>query len=120
LALQELGLSMPQFIDLCIMCGCDYATNIRGIGAVRALNLIKQHGSVEAAVAVRRLHPQMPCGFCSGGGDSSKSLCCKHHGVMLMQLDNVALHMYMRIRAPVHDVAQCACILADSLSSGLG
>jgi hypothetical protein len=55
LSLQELGLSMPQFIDLCIMCGCDYANNIRGIGAVRALNLIKQHGSVEAAVAVSRL-----------------------------------------------------------------
>jgi flap endonuclease-1 len=43
---------MSQFIDLCIMCGCDYASNIRGIGAVRALNLIKQHGSLEAAVAV--------------------------------------------------------------------
>lgn len=49
--LEELGLNMTQFIDLCIMCGCDYAANIRGIGAVRALNLIKQHGSVEAAVA---------------------------------------------------------------------
>ena len=51
--LQELELSMDKFIDLCIMCGCDYANNIRGIGAVRALSLIKQHGSVEAVVKVR-------------------------------------------------------------------
>lgn len=52
--LQELELDMDKFIDLCIMCGCDYANNIRGIGAVRALSLIKQHGSIEAAVKVRR------------------------------------------------------------------
>eukprot|EP00882_Tetradesmus_deserticola_P015453 GHRQ01016466.1.p1 GENE.GHRQ01016466.1~~GHRQ01016466.1.p1 ORF type:complete len:179 (+),score=83.68 GHRQ01016466.1:1836-2372(+) len=42
---------MQQFIELCILCGCDYASNIRGIGAVRALSLIKQHGSVEAVLA---------------------------------------------------------------------
>lgn len=52
--LAETELSMEQFIDLCIMCGCDYATNIRGIGAVRALALIKQHGSIEAVIKVCR------------------------------------------------------------------
>jgi 5'-3' exonuclease len=51
--LAELELTMDQFIDLCIMCGCDYANNIRGIGAVRALSLMKQHGSIEAVVKVR-------------------------------------------------------------------
>jgi 5'-3' exonuclease len=51
--LAELDLTMDQFIDLCIMCGCDYANNIRGIGAVRALSLMKQHGSIEAVVKVR-------------------------------------------------------------------
>jgi 5'-3' exonuclease len=51
--LAETELSMEQFIELCIMCGCDYATNIRGIGAVRALSLIKQHGSIEAVIKVR-------------------------------------------------------------------
>jgi hypothetical protein len=50
--LSELELTMEQFIDLCIMCGCDYASNIRGIGAVRALALIKQHGSIEAVIKV--------------------------------------------------------------------
>ena len=50
--LTELELTMEQFIDLCILCGCDYASNIRGIGAVRALSLIKQHGSIEAVIKV--------------------------------------------------------------------
>lgn len=63
--LAELELTMDQFIDLCIMCGCDYANNIRGIGAVRALSLMKQHGSIEAVVKVRR-----------GSGSRGHKLCC--------------------------------------------
>ncbi|EFJ45423.1 nuclease, Rad2 family [Volvox carteri f. nagariensis] len=47
-ALQELGLDDDQFIDMCILMGCDYCGTIRGIGAVRALQLIKKHGSIEA------------------------------------------------------------------------
>ena len=43
-ALDELGLTDDQFIDLCIMCGCDYCSNIKGIGPVRALALIKVGG----------------------------------------------------------------------------
>lgn len=46
-ALAALGLSQEQFIDLCIMCGCDYASNIRGIGPVRALEFIRKHGCLE-------------------------------------------------------------------------
>ncbi|PNH11908.1 Flap endonuclease 1 [Tetrabaena socialis] len=33
---------------MCILMGCDYCGTIRGIGAVRALKLIKEHGSIEA------------------------------------------------------------------------
>lgn len=47
-ALDELGLTDDQFIDLCILCGCDYCSNIKGIGPVRALALIKKHGTIEA------------------------------------------------------------------------
>lgn len=46
-ALQQLGLSQAQFIDLCIMCGCDYCPNIKGIGPVRALEYIRKHGSLK-------------------------------------------------------------------------
>ncbi|GLJ19359.1 hypothetical protein SUGI_0348800 [Cryptomeria japonica] len=45
--LEELNLTMDQFIDMCILCGCDYCDTIRGIGAQTALKLIRQHGSLE-------------------------------------------------------------------------
>ena len=45
--LEEMKLSMDQFIDLCILLGCDYCDGIMGIGPMRALALLKQHGSIE-------------------------------------------------------------------------
>lgn len=46
--LSELELTWDQFIDVCILCGCDYCDSIKGIGPVKALQLIKKHGSIEA------------------------------------------------------------------------
>ncbi|KAG8098878.1 hypothetical protein GUJ93_ZPchr0013g36526 [Zizania palustris] len=48
--LEELKLTMDQFIDLCILSGCDYCENIRGIGGQRALKLIREHGCIEEVV----------------------------------------------------------------------
>ncbi|KAK7392145.1 hypothetical protein VNO78_20575 [Psophocarpus tetragonolobus] len=45
--LEELNLTMDQFIDLCILSGCDYCESIRGIGGQTALKLIRQHGTIE-------------------------------------------------------------------------
>lgn len=45
--LQELNLTNDEFIDLCILCGCDYTEKIPGIGPVRALNLIQKHKCIE-------------------------------------------------------------------------
>jgi len=45
--LRCLELSMPEFIDFCILCGCDYTKSIRGIGPSTAYNLIKKHGCIE-------------------------------------------------------------------------
>ncbi len=40
-ALSAINLTEDQFIDFCILCGCDYASNIKGIGPVRALQLLQ-------------------------------------------------------------------------------
>ncbi|KAK6805168.1 hypothetical protein RDI58_002953 [Solanum bulbocastanum] len=48
--LEGLELSMDQFIDLCILCGCDYCDSIRGIGPQTALKLVRQHGSMESVL----------------------------------------------------------------------
>ncbi|TYH34712.1 hypothetical protein ES332_D13G143800v1 [Gossypium tomentosum] len=44
--LEELNLTMDQFIDLCILSGSDYCESIR-IGGQTALKLIRQQGSIE-------------------------------------------------------------------------
>jgi len=46
--LLEMGVSMDEFIDLCILLGCDYCDSIRGIGPKRAVDLIKQHKNIES------------------------------------------------------------------------
>jgi flap endonuclease-1 len=45
--LEELKLSMDQFIDLCILSGCDYCESIKGVGGLTALKLIRQYGCIE-------------------------------------------------------------------------
>ena len=45
--LEGMGLNNTQFIDLCILCGCDYTEKIKGIGPVTALKLIREYGSIE-------------------------------------------------------------------------
>lgn len=42
-----LGLSHAQFVDLCILMGCDYVPNIKGIGPKKAFELIKKHENIE-------------------------------------------------------------------------
>ncbi|NWR47966.1 FEN1 endonuclease, partial [Regulus satrapa] len=48
--LQDLQLSREQFVDLCILLGCDYCASIRGIGPKRAVELIREHKSIERIV----------------------------------------------------------------------
>lgn len=45
--LASLGLDQEQFIDLCIMLGCDYCDSIRGVGPVTAYKLIKEHKNLD-------------------------------------------------------------------------
>jgi 5'-3' exonuclease len=50
LALEGLEMEMSQFIDLCILLGCDYLEPIKGIGPKSALKLLREHGSLEGVV----------------------------------------------------------------------
>lgn len=49
--LSGLNFTMDQFIDLCILLGCDYCPSIRGIGPKRAIELITKHKSIEGVIA---------------------------------------------------------------------
>ena len=43
-------MTMDEFIDLCIMCGCDYTHTIGGIGPVRAFKMIEEHKNIETVL----------------------------------------------------------------------
>ena len=38
---------MDEFIDLCILCGCDFTKHIRGVGPVKAFKYIKEKKTIE-------------------------------------------------------------------------
>ncbi|KAK7866105.1 hypothetical protein R5R35_011623 [Gryllus longicercus] len=48
--LEGLNLSQDEFIDLCILLGCDYCDSIKGIGPKRAIELIRQHRNIESVL----------------------------------------------------------------------
>jgi flap endonuclease-1 len=45
--LEGLEMTQEQFIDLCILLGCDYCDTIKGIGPKRAVDLVKEHKSID-------------------------------------------------------------------------
>ncbi|XP_065676182.1 flap endonuclease 1-like [Hydra vulgaris] len=48
--LEELELTKEQFVDLCILLGCDYCASIKGVGPVTAMKLIKEHRNIEGII----------------------------------------------------------------------
>uniref|UniRef100_A0A0K0F8L7 Flap endonuclease 1 n=1 Tax=Strongyloides venezuelensis TaxID=75913 RepID=A0A0K0F8L7_STRVS len=49
-ALKEMGFTMEQFIDYCIILGCDYTESILGIGPKKAFDLIKVHKNIDTII----------------------------------------------------------------------
>ena len=45
--LTDLNLSNDQFIELCILCGCDYCSTIPKIGVVKSLDIIKKYKTID-------------------------------------------------------------------------
>lgn len=48
--LEDLEFTREQFIDLCILLGCDYCETIKGVGPVKAIKLIQDHKCIENAI----------------------------------------------------------------------
>ena len=48
--MQGLNMDRKQFIDLCILLGCDYVDPIPKVGPNTALKMIREHGSLEKVV----------------------------------------------------------------------
>jgi len=53
--LEETGLTYNQFIDVCILLGCDYCPTINGIGMSKALILIQKYGSLDELIKLSEI-----------------------------------------------------------------
>lgn len=45
--LQNLQMTQEQFIDLCILLGCDYTSKIKGLGVKKAIKMMQKYGTIE-------------------------------------------------------------------------
>jgi len=60
--LEQLNITMTQFIDFCILSGCDYCDTIKGIGPSTAIKMIIEHGSLEKVL--EQIEPErIPANF---------------------------------------------------------
>ena len=53
-------MTMDEFIDLCILCGCDYTHSIGGIGPVKAFNYMQAEGNIENVLKSVKEHNEDP------------------------------------------------------------
>lgn len=83
--LREMAITHAQFIDICILLGCDYTTStVKGLGPVKSYTLLKAYGNIEtlllgegitpdagftwgAARAVFAMRPHIPAGMLTAG-----------------------------------------------------
>lgn len=47
LIVSGLGITHEMYVDFCIMCGCDFNTNIPNIAAIKSFALLQQHRSID-------------------------------------------------------------------------
>ncbi|KAG0436428.1 Flap endonuclease 1 [Dictyocoela muelleri] len=54
--LKDLDLSLDQFIDMCILMGCDYCESPKGIGPQKGLQLIKKYKNIENIIKNEKIN----------------------------------------------------------------
>ena len=60
--LKDFNMNMKEFIDMCILCGCDYCPTIPKVGSVRSFNYIQNHKTIENLIESDKC-PNIPCEF---------------------------------------------------------
>ena len=48
--LEGFEMTQAEFIDLCVLCGCDYTHSIGGMGPVTAFKMLKENGDIEGVL----------------------------------------------------------------------
>ena len=46
--LETLDITNEQWVDFCILCGCDYSKRVRGMGPKKSIEYIRHYKNIEA------------------------------------------------------------------------
>lgn len=52
--LKNFNMNMKEFLDLCILCGCDYCPSIPKVGTVRSFNYIQNYRNIETLIESKK------------------------------------------------------------------
>ena len=58
-----LNFTHDQFIDMCILCGCDYTTKINSLGPINAYKLINEHKNIETIIEQFKINQKFAAKF---------------------------------------------------------
>ena len=68
--LNELKLTHDQFIELCVLCGCDYCSNISKVGPIKSLQIINKYKSINNYI--EQTKPILPNNYINNYKESIK------------------------------------------------
>ena len=71
--INDIELSHEQFLDFCILCGCDYCPVVPRIGEVTAMKLIKTHGNIEEIIEKTKTKYTFPENYIDIFNDAKKN-----------------------------------------------
>ena len=84
--LEGFGMTYTEFVDMCILCGCDYCENLPRIGNKTAFNHIKKLKTIEALLPkVKNLPDNYECNY-----KESRRLFTMYHDTL--DLDSLNIH----------------------------
>ena len=69
--LDNFNMDMNNFIDMCILCGCDYCPSIPKIGIIRAFSHIQKYKTIEGLIESKKV-TNIPQGFIDNYDKSRK------------------------------------------------
>lgn len=81
--LKDFGMTYTEFIDMCILCGCDYCANIPRIGNKTAYNHIKKYKNIESILQTLK---QLPEDYETKYKESRRLFTMYHDSLDLLQL----------------------------------
>lgn len=95
--LKQINFTNNMFTDFCIMCGCDYNTNIKGIGPARSYKLISKYKTIEEInkmenIDIKELN-HVKCRFIFCKFDAIYK---KEYNIKINDMDSIGLKKFLK------------------------